>query len=93
MPLQLGPVANVLNPKDESPLYGNMDDYGSYELKTNLTVSIAGIKDYSSYGRTLDLETAVHTVSYTANGANFNTLVLTPTIYTKRFDHLHEALH
>ncbi len=77
MHLQLGPVANVLHLIDESPLLGNMDDYGSYELMANLTVSIAGIKDYSSYRRTLDLETAVHTVSYTANGANFNTQVST----------------
>ena len=79
MSLRLGSVANVLYVIDESPLFGNMDDYGSYELMANLTVSIAGIKDYSSYRRTLDLETAVHTVSYTANGANFNTQVSTPT--------------
>lgn len=57
----------------ESPLLGNMDDYGSYELMANLTVSLSGIKEYSNYRRALDLETALHTVSYTANGANFNT--------------------
>ncbi|KAJ3495328.1 hypothetical protein NLG97_g3472 [Lecanicillium saksenae] len=58
---------------DENDLYGNMDDYGSYELMANLTVSIAGVKQYSNYRRALDLETALHTVSYTANGINFNT--------------------
>lgn len=52
-----------------------MDDYGSYEMMANLTVSISGITDYSNYRRSLDLETAVHTTSYTANGANFNMYV------------------
>lgn len=58
---------------DESALYGGSSDYGSYEALANLTVSIAGVTEYSNYKRTLDLETALHSANFTANGATFQT--------------------
>ncbi|KAL7806846.1 glycoside hydrolase family 95 protein [Trichoderma aethiopicum] len=59
---------------DESALYGGTEDYGSYEALANLTVSIAGISHYSKYKRSLDLETALHSAEFTANGASFSTV-------------------
>ncbi|KAM0462089.1 hypothetical protein ACHAO4_001282 [Trichoderma viride] len=59
---------------DESALYGGSSDYGSYEALANLTVSIAGVTKYSNYKRTLDLETALHSAEFTANGATFQTV-------------------
>lgn len=61
---------------DESALYGGSSDYGSYEALANLTVSIAGVTKYSNYKRTLDLETALHSSEFTANGATFQTYAL-----------------
>ncbi|PWI65278.1 hypothetical protein PCL_07201 [Purpureocillium lilacinum] len=60
---------------DESALYGSTADYGSYEMLANLTVAIEGVdkSHVSKYKRSLDLETAVHTVTYTANGADYST--------------------
>lgn len=63
---------------DESALYGGSSDYGSYEALANLTVSIAGVTKYSNYKRTLDLETALHSAEFTANGATFQTYALYP---------------
>lgn len=59
---------------DESALYGGSADYGSYEALANLTVSIEGVTKYSKYKRTLDLETALHSAEFTANGASFSTV-------------------
>lgn len=58
---------------DETALYGSTADYGSYEMLANLTVAISGVDRFTNYRRALDLETAVHTVEYTANGAQFST--------------------
>ena len=57
-----------------SALYGPPDDYfyGNYETLGNLTVTIAGISQYSSYSRTLDLEDAIHQTKFTANKEIFN---------------------
>ncbi|ETR98680.1 hypothetical protein M419DRAFT_38400 [Trichoderma reesei RUT C-30] len=59
---------------DESALYGGTEDYGSYEALANLTVSIAGVSHYPKYKRTLDLQTALHSADFTANGASFSTV-------------------
>lgn len=66
----------LIGPLDESALYGGSSDYGSYEALANLTVSIAGVTKYSNYKRTLDLETALHSSEFTANGATFQTYAL-----------------
>ncbi|CAL5867505.1 uncharacterized protein PFLUO_LOCUS1724 [Penicillium psychrofluorescens] len=60
---------------NESALYGSSSDYGSYETFGNLTVAIAGVEQYSNYKRVLDLETAVHSTAFTANGADYSTQV------------------
>ncbi|KAK0757339.1 LOW QUALITY PROTEIN: hypothetical protein N5P37_010060 [Trichoderma harzianum] len=62
-----GPFANSMNLHYTA-------DYGSYEALANLTVSIAGVTKYSKYKRTLDLETALHSAEFTANGATFSTV-------------------
>lgn len=49
--------------------------YGSYEMFGNLTVAINGTDKFTNYKRSLDLETAVHTVNFTANGQDFTTYV------------------
>lgn len=41
----------------------------------NLTVAIAGAERYTNYKRSLDLNTALHTVNFTANGQDFSTYV------------------
>lgn len=68
-------LVDVYHFLDESALYGGTEDYGSYEALANLTVSIAGVTHYSKYKRTLDLETALHSADFTANGASFSTYV------------------
>ncbi len=59
---------------DESALYGDPDYYfyGNYETLANLTVSIVGVTDYTSYQRSLDLETGLHeTVFSVEDGTNY----------------------
>lgn len=41
----------------------------------NLTVSIHGTESYENYKRSLDLETAVHTTTYSVGEANYETSV------------------
>ncbi|KAM0456662.1 hypothetical protein ACHAO4_003693 [Trichoderma viride] len=58
---------------DISPLYGDPTDYyyGNYETLGNLTVKIAGLSQYTSYNRALDLETGIHQTVFRSNGASF----------------------
>lgn len=60
---------------DVSALYGPPADYfyGNYETLGNLTVNIAGINQYSSYRRTLNLENGVHQTTFKANNEIFTT--------------------
>ncbi|KAJ5780207.1 Six-hairpin glycosidase [Penicillium paradoxum] len=59
---------------DESALYGSTADYGSYELLGHLSVNISGTGDVTSYKRSLDIDTAIHEVSFKSNGADFRTV-------------------
>ncbi|OQE07116.1 hypothetical protein PENVUL_c015G05694 [Penicillium vulpinum] len=59
---------------DESALYGSDVDYGSYEILGQLTVSISGTQNITSYRRSLDLDTAIHEVTYNSNGVDFETI-------------------
>jgi alpha-L-fucosidase 2 len=58
---------------DVSALYGPPADYfyGNYETLANLTVAIAGVTQYSSYRRSLDLEDAIHQTTFQANKETF----------------------
>lgn len=55
-----------------SKLMGDNDNYGSYAVLGNLTVTIDGIRDVDDYKRVLNLETGVHTTTYNANGSSYN---------------------
>jgi alpha-L-fucosidase 2 len=57
--------------EDYTDIMGSVDNYGTYETLGNLTVKIANLSSSSSYRRSLDLSTGVHTVTYEANGSNF----------------------
>ncbi|KAI9686678.1 MAG: hypothetical protein M1820_010582 [Bogoriella megaspora] len=51
-----------------SQLLGNANDcYGSYQVLGNLSVSIDGVTSASSYNRSLDLETGIHTTEFVAD--------------------------
>jgi alpha-L-fucosidase 2 len=58
-------------------LYGDPTDYyyGNYETLGNLTVKIAGLSQYTSYNRALDLETGIHQTTFRSNGASFTMYV------------------
>ena len=54
-----------------SALPGPNDNYGSYRVLGNLSVALDGITSYSSYRRTLDLKTGVHTTTFQSDGGSF----------------------
>ncbi len=57
-----------------SALYGDPQFffYGNYETLANLTVKIIGVTRYTSYQRSLDLETGLHETRFTTEeGANY----------------------
>ncbi|KUJ08343.1 uncharacterized protein LY89DRAFT_789144 [Mollisia scopiformis] len=53
-----------------SELLGNEDNYGSYQVYANLSITIDSIVAGSNYRRSLDFETGLHVTSYTANDGN-----------------------
>jgi alpha-L-fucosidase 2 len=53
-------------------LQGGDNDYGSFAVAGNLTVEIDGLKNWTGYRRELDLESAVHTVTFQAEGVGYN---------------------
>ncbi|GAB7366194.1 hypothetical protein MBLNU230_g7754t1 [Neophaeotheca triangularis] len=54
-----------------SALMGPNDNYGSYAVLANLSVSIAGVDEVEQYKRSLDLKTGVHTTTFEAEEAEF----------------------
>ncbi|KAI5212835.1 glycoside hydrolase family 95 protein [Aureobasidium subglaciale EXF-2481] len=56
-------------------LMGDNNNYGSYAVLGNLTISIDGITQFTSYNRSLDLTNGVHTTSFVSSGS----------IYTSKF--------
>ncbi|OBT77210.1 hypothetical protein VF21_04030 [Pseudogymnoascus sp. 05NY08] len=51
-------------------LLGNGDNYGSYQVFANLSVVINGVSSATSYNRSLDFNTGIHTTAYTAGNGN-----------------------
>lgn len=51
-------------------LLGSSTDYGTFTVLGNLTVDIAGVSSSTTYNRTLDFDTGVHTTTYTSNDGN-----------------------
>ncbi|OHE92858.1 hypothetical protein CORC01_11864 [Colletotrichum orchidophilum] len=56
---------------DVSPILGSGANYGGNRVLANMTVTIDGVGNYTSYKRTLDLTTGVHSTKFTANAANY----------------------
>lgn len=54
-----------------SKLMGDNENYGSYAVLGNLSVTISGVTNASGYMRSLDLETGVHTTSYASGGGQY----------------------
>ncbi|KFY14695.1 hypothetical protein V492_02453 [Pseudogymnoascus sp. VKM F-4246] len=55
---------------DISQLLGNGDNYGSYQVFANLSVVIDGVSSSTTYNRSLDLSTGIHTSAYTTDDGN-----------------------
>jgi hypothetical protein len=51
-------------------MLGSNNDYGSFRVLANLTVTINGISQYANYNRSLDLNTGVHTTTFLGNDNN-----------------------
>lgn len=51
----------------------NGDNYGSYAVLGNLSVWIDGVtnQSYSNYNRSLDLQTGVHTTTFTVGKSEY----------------------
>ena len=49
---------------------GTNNDYGSFRVLANLTVTIHGITKYANYNRSLDLNTGVHTTTFLGSDNN-----------------------
>jgi alpha-L-fucosidase 2 len=57
---------------DYTDIMGNIDNYGEYEVLASLTVTQANFSpSLSSYRRSLDIPTGLHTVTYEADGAYY----------------------
>lgn len=52
-------------------LMGDNDNYGSYAVLGNLSVSVDHISNFTAYNRSLDLSTGVYTTSFEASGSKF----------------------
>ncbi|KAL3954521.1 hypothetical protein ACCO45_010084 [Purpureocillium lilacinum] len=58
---------------DVSPLFGNIENFGSNRVMGNFSVEIDHGNRYDSYRRELDLDTGLHTTSYRVKGVTFKT--------------------
>lgn len=58
-----------------SALMGSNDNYGSYQVLGNLSISLQGISDATDYKRMLDLDTGIHTTTFQTSNASFTTFV------------------
>lgn len=56
-----------------SPLFGNIENFGSNRVMGNFSVEIDHGNRYDSYRRELDLHTGLHTTSYRVKGVTFKT--------------------
>lgn len=54
---------------------GSDDNYGSYQVLANLSVSLQGISGATEYKRSLDLNTGIHTTTFKTSNSSYTTLV------------------
>jgi hypothetical protein len=52
-------------------LMGDDDNYGSYAVLGNLSVSVDNISDFTVYNRSLNLVTGVHTTTFKTSGSQY----------------------
>ena len=52
-------------------LMGDDNNYGSYAVLGNLTISIDKISNFTAYNRSLDLTTGVYTTNFEADGSKY----------------------
>ncbi|KFY20092.1 hypothetical protein V491_03997 [Pseudogymnoascus sp. VKM F-3775] len=55
---------------DVDQLLGNGDNYGSYQVFANLSVVIDGVSSPTSYNRSLDFNSGLHTSAYSTDDGN-----------------------
>ncbi|PNS18714.1 hypothetical protein CAC42_5253 [Sphaceloma murrayae] len=58
-----------------SALKNNYTAYGSYAVLGNVTVSIDGVADYTSYNRSLDLSSGLHITTFSTGNTSFTTQI------------------
>lgn len=56
-----------------SVLQNNYTAYGSYAVLGNVSVLIDGVADYTSYNRSLDLTSGLHTTTFATGNASYTT--------------------
>lgn len=54
-----------------SALMGSDDNYGSYYVLGNLTISLQGLSNATAYNRSLDLGTGIHRTTFKAGNASY----------------------
>ncbi|KAH8816788.1 glycosyl hydrolase family 65, N-terminal domain-containing protein [Xylogone sp. PMI_703] len=58
--------------EDVTEILGDTSHYGSYQVYGNLSVALTGVNSATTYNRSLDLSSGIHTTTYTANdGATY----------------------
>lgn len=60
---------------DVSQLLNDIVGYGSYQTLGNMSITLNGVKEYTNYTRKLDLDTGIHTSSWSSGGVSFQTSV------------------
>lgn len=58
-----------------SALYDDGNNYGSYAVAANFSITFDNIGAYTAYNRSLDLETGVHSTVFTTNSSTITTTV------------------
>jgi len=58
-------------------LMGDNNNYGSYAVLGNLSVSVDNLSNFTAYNRSLDLVTGVYATSFEANGSKYTRSVTT----------------
>ena len=76
-------MTDLLRLLDTTALTGPNENYGSYRVLGNVSVSVGGIKTYSDYKRSMSLKTGVHTTTFYSAGRSF-----TNTVFCSYPDHI-----
>ena len=61
---------------------GDEENYGSFAVLGNLSITISGVNSSSYYNRSLDLATGLHTTTYRNNASQMQRLVKASGIFS-----------